>query len=243
MDASQWTAVTTASFGYTSGKTACFVNTPNNIFVRNGYLNLVARKETREFSCTDPQGSFYTRYTSGYVSTTGLFSQAYGLFEVRAKVSATAVQGLQSSFWLYPQDETKYGPWPASGEIDIAETYSKYPTLAIPFIHYNYDSRTTDQSTDTNVVTNDSCPMKRNQFNDYMVEWTPTTIKMMFNGTTCLIDHWIPSSPLVAPEPFDQPFFINLTQALGINTNAFEPSTTPLPATTQVDYVRAWTNG
>jgi hypothetical protein len=31
-----------------------------------------------------------------------------------------------------------------------------------------------------------------------------------------------------------------LTQALGIGLNGFTPGTTPLPATTRVDYVRVW---
>jgi hypothetical protein len=53
-------------------------------------------------------------------------------------------------------------------------------------------------------------------------------------------DSWNPAAPLVKPQPFDQPFFINLTQALGIGANLFDPATTPLPATTQVDYVRVW---
>lgn len=42
------------------------------------------------------------------------------------------------------------------------------------------------------------------------------------------------------PATFDQPFFMILTQALGIGTNAFDPATTPLPATTQVDWARVW---
>jgi hypothetical protein len=33
---------------------------------------------------------------------------------------------------------------------------------------------------------------------------------------------------------------VALSQALGINTNAFNPATTPLPATTSIDYVRVW---
>jgi beta-glucanase (GH16 family) len=150
------------------------------------------------------------------------------------------VAGLQSSLWLLPQNETKFGAWPASGEIDIAETYSEYPTLAIPTIHYSYDSGTADPSTHTNIVTNDACTINPNVFNDYVVEWTPTTITMLYNGVTCLVDRWIPSSPLVSPQPFNQPFFINLTQALGIYTNNFDPATTPLPATSEIQYVRAW---
>jgi hypothetical protein len=33
---------------------------------------------------------------------------------------------------------------------------------------------------------------------------------------------------------------IALTQELGIGGNAFNPASTPLPATTEVDYVRVW---
>jgi hypothetical protein len=42
------------------------------------------------------------------------------------------------------------------------------------------------------------------------------------------------------PQRFDQPFLISLTQALGIDTNAFRPWITPLSATTSIDYVRGW---
>ncbi|HEY1827442.1 MAG TPA: glycoside hydrolase family 16 protein [Acidimicrobiales bacterium] len=234
----QWAPVVTATSGYTSGRTACFVNTPNNISVGNGYLSLTARKEAAPFTCKDPLGSFQTQYTSGDLTTYGLFSQTYGRFEVDAKVPASTVRGLQSSFWLYPQNETKFGAWPATGEIDIAETYSQYPTLAIPYIHYY--SGAVVAATDTNLVTATNCTIATNQFNDYVVEWTPGTIKMIYNGQTCLVDHWTPASPLSGLEPFNQPFFVNLTQALGLATNAFNPSTTQLPATTEIKFVRVW---
>jgi beta-glucanase (GH16 family) len=240
LDPKQWAPVTTAASGYTSGMVACFVNSPNNISVGNGYLSLTARKEAAPFICQDPRGSFMTQYTSGTVSTTGLFSQTYGRFEVNAKLPAATVSGLQSSLWLFPQNELKYGAWPASGEIDIAETYSEYPTLAIPYIHYFYDYGTANASSHTNIVTNDHCTINPNVFNDYVVEWTPSTITMIYNGQTCLIDHWTPAFPESGSEPFNQPFFINLTQALGLDTNNFNPGNTPLPATSEIKYVRVW---
>jgi hypothetical protein len=45
--------------------------------------------------------------------------------------------------------------------------------------------------------------------------------------------------PSTGSEPFNEPFFIALTQALGVGTNAFSSTSTPLPATTEVDWVRA----
>jgi beta-glucanase (GH16 family) len=234
LDTKQWTPITTAGSGYISGLTACFMDSPNNISVGNGYLSLTARQETAPFFCKMPFGGFFTQYTSGTVSTYGLFSQTYGRFDVRAKLPPATIAGLQSSFWLVPQALT-----PPS-EIDIAENYSEYPTLAIPTIHYSYDPGTVNAANNTNVTTNYSCTIDPTQFNDYVVEWTPTTISMIYHGKPCLVDHWIASSPLTGNQPFNQPFFINLTQALGVWTNNFNPWITPLPATTEIQYVRGW---
>jgi beta-glucanase (GH16 family) len=168
------------------------------------------------------------------VNTSNLFSQAYGRFEVRARMPAATVQGLQESFWLWPEDATRFGAWPTSGEIDIAEAYSQYPDRAIPYIHYT--PAVFDPSVTNNMCTVGSVA----DFHTYVAEWTPTSITISYDGQTCLVDHWTPAFPLVAPEPFDQPFMIALTQALGIGGNTFIPGYTPLPATTQIDYVRVY---
>ena len=234
LDPSKWVAQRTDTSGYLNGMTACFVDSPNNVSVSDGTLKLSARKEAAAFSC-DPWGIFTTQYTSGMVTTAGgRFSQAYGRFEVRARITDTQVKGLQSSLWLWPVDANRYGMYPASGEIDIAEMFSAYPDYAIPFIHYN------PAAADPN-ITSYSCTISNlDAFHTYALVWTPSSLKILYDGRTCLIDQWIPAAPLTQPEPFDQPFFIALTQALGIGDNAFDPSTTPLPATTQVDYVRVW---
>jgi beta-glucanase (GH16 family) len=235
LDTTKWTPQQTATSGYNSGD-ECYVDSPNNVSVSGGVLNLTARQEAAPFTCNDPYGSYTTPYTSGMVTTDYKFSQTYGLFEVSAKIPAATVAGLQTSLWLWPNNDVAYGPaWPASGEIDFAEFYSEYPNLAIPYIHYNA------AAPDPN-VTNDNCVISNpaTQFHTYGVEWTSTSISMIYDGVTCLTDYWNPASPLVKPEPFNQPFFIALTQALGVATNAFNPATTPLPATTQIDWVRAW---
>ena len=46
------------------------------------------------------------------------------------------------------------------------------------------------------------------------------------------------TSPDMAPEPFNQPFFLAFTQAFGMDSNdMFEPGVTPLPATMKIDWV------
>ena len=121
-------------------------------------------------------------------------------------------QGLQSSFWLYPAQLT-YGAWPASGEIDIAEMFSQYPTLAIPYVHYNNSFSDRD-------ATNDNCVIgDPSQFHTYAVEWTPQSLTFLYDGAH------VPGRPLErrlaadrSGAPSTSPSIICLTQALGIGT-------------------------
>jgi beta-glucanase (GH16 family) len=234
LDTTKWSPQRTDNSGYTNGLTACFVDNPNNISVSDGSLKLTVRKEAEPFTCTDPQGSFSTPYTSGMVTTLGRFSQAYGRFEVRARILGATSKGLQSALWLWPVNPARYGAYPASGEIDFAEMYSNLRGRAIPYIHYN------PAVSDPN-VTNINCMISDiTAYHTYAVEWTATSIKIIYDGTTCLTDYWLPALPLHKPQPFDQPFLIALTQAIGVGNNALDPNKTPFPATTDIDYVRVW---
>lgn len=239
LNTSWWIPQVTATSGYTTGplgNEACYVNSPNNISVSGGALHLTVRKEAAPFLC----GLVLTQYTAGMVSTYERFNQTYGRFEVRAQLPSTTAAGLQETLWLWPVNDTLYGSWPASGEVDFSEFYSQYSTLDIPYIHYDYSSATVNPATDTNTVTATNCQIVPSAYNDYAVAWTPGSFTITINGTTCLVDNYIPDGGLTSPAPFNQPFFIALTQALGIGTNAFNPATTPLPATTSIDYVRVW---
>jgi beta-glucanase (GH16 family) len=238
LDRSWWTPQVTATSGYTtgpSGSQVCYVGSPNNISVSGGALNLTVRLQDAPFDC----GGLTTQYTGGMVSTAYSFSQTYGRFEVRALLPQTAVPGLQETLWLWPVNDTLYGSWPASGEVDFSEFYSEYSTLDVPYIHYDFDPATVNPATSTNTNTN-YCVISLSQYNDYAVTWSPGSFTVTINGTTCLVDNYLADGGLTAPAPFDQPFFVILTQALGIGTNAFDPATTPLPATTSIDYVRVW---
>lgn len=237
LDTTKW-AVLTSATGAPLNNGACYTTNPSNVSVSGGYLNLTVRQESAPITCTLPGGyKASTPYTAGEIGSK--FSQTYGRFAVRASFPAATVAGLQSSLWMYPKTLT-YGAWPLSGELDIAEWYSAYPDRAIPYLHYQYDTSTTDTTTNTNVVTNNFCVINNvNAFHEYAVEWTTTTITITFDGQVCMIDHPA-ATGLTGIAPFDQPFFMLLSSALGIGLNAYNASKTPLPATTQVDYVRMW---
>lgn len=231
-----WTPQVSATSGFITGYPywACYLDSPNNVSVSNGALHLTVRKEATPVNC----GGYTTDYTSGMVSTWQQFTQTYGRFEVRAKLPPVTAAGLQETLWLWPANANFYGAWPASGEVDFSEFYSQYSNLDVPVIHYDYDASTTNTATSTNVSTN-YCQINLSQYNNYAVVWQPGSFQITINGTTCLTDNYQPNN-VASPAPFDQPFFIALTQALGVGTNALDPNTTPLPATTNVDYVRVW---
>ncbi|MHB8694284.1 MAG: family 16 glycosylhydrolase [Solirubrobacteraceae bacterium] len=238
LNTSWWTPQVTATSGFATGSSsamACYIDSPNNISVSGGALHLTVQKEPAPFQC----GSLTTQYTSGMVSTLSKFDQTYGRFEVRMLLPQTLLPGLQETLWLYPQNPT-YGPWPASGELDFAEFYSLYPVLDVPYVHYNYDPSLTNQFSNTNRTTAD-CTINPVQYNDYAVTWQPGSFTITINGNPCLTDNYQANGGVPATAPFDQPFFIILTQALGAGLNAYDPLLTPLPATMSIAYVRVWT--
>jgi beta-glucanase (GH16 family) len=231
LDSTKWVPVTTASNGFTSAG-ECFLNRPENIRVGLGALRLTARRELVALTCSSPRGNFSTRYTGGYVTSWSKFAQTYGRYEIRAKFPSTETTGLHSALWLYPSTLT-YGAWPASGEIDIAEFFTRYPDRVIPNLHYKR------LTVDANVTNNYCMVTNPDTYHTYVLEWTPASITISYDGQVCLkTTAWYPDG-LSMPAPFDKPFFLNLTQALGSGTNAYS-TTTQLPGSTYVDYVKVW---
>ena len=140
LDGSKWSPMLTYASAYRTGPLfhqVCYVNNPDTINVSGGTLNLSVVQSAQPIGC---QGTYaskgQTDIEGGMVISYNLFSQEYGFFEASAEMPATSVPGLQETLWLYPQNETLYGPWPDSGEIDYGEFYSEYPNNDVPAIHY-----------------------------------------------------------------------------------------------------------
>jgi beta-glucanase (GH16 family) len=231
LDRTKWTPQQTAPNNFDTGP-ECFLDDPDNIAVMDGALHLTVRQEDGPVACG---GTAPRWYTSGMVSTTpaggGGFAQTYGRYEIRARVTGAKVAGLHEAIWMYPVEPQWVWPW--SGEIDIAEIYHRYPDRAIPYVHYS-------NALDPDVTRNDCLIDDIWDFHTYLLEWTPERIRISYDGEVCIDDAWAPWFPQTGRQPFDAPFFLILTQSLGIGGNQFSPSTTPLPASTIVDYVRIW---
>lgn len=228
LDRTKWHPQTNFATGQANAAArSCHVDDPANVAVKDGNLMLTVRKVSTYVFCL----GLPAKYTSGQVSTYRKFSQQYGRFEARMKSHPTngAIPGLQESFWLWPDDRYSTGLWPSAGEIDVAELYSQYNTLAIPFLHYtlfdNWGPR-------PGLNTAWNCPAARGVYNTYALTWTRTTLTIDVNGRTCLINR--------SGDPaFQKRYIVAFTAALGMHANALTAST-PIPATLAVDYIRVW---
>ena len=228
LDRTRWMPQTQFATGVQSAH-ACYSDDPSVINVANGSLNLSLRRVATPVSCTFGGLSGPTNYIAGSAMTYRLFSQQYGRFEARMKNTATTAPGLHEAFWLWPDDRVpSTTPWPYAGEIDISETYSVYPTLSIPFLHYAADLYGPVPGLNTAW----NCAAARGVWNTYTLEWTASRLEIFVNGKSCLVNK--------SGDPaFQKPYIIALTQLMGAAGNVYD-GRAPIPATTNVDYVKVW---
>jgi beta-glucanase (GH16 family) len=243
LDPTKWQPMLTSTSSYhtgPSGSYVCYMNDPRTISESGGTLNLSVINSGRSFQCNEIMHSFWTKYVGGMATSNGLFSQQYGYFQARVLLPAQATRGVQETLWLYPLNQTLYGAWPDSGEIDFGEFYSRFPNLDVPVIHYHGSTRDPNATSNNCAIAGQTTA---GQWHTYALKWTPTTLTTYYDGMTCFTDTYAPYAtyPDTPPKPFTQPFFLNLTQALGVGTaNGFQAWTTSLPVTTKVDWVRVW---
>jgi beta-glucanase (GH16 family) len=207
----------------------CVLDRPQTVAVADGTLRLSAVPATGDLSCPLRADGSRGSYVSGWVSTYGRWSQQYGRFEARMKVQDVKGPGLQEAFWLWP--DVRHGSdadWPHTGEIDIVETYSHKPGLAIPFLHYSADLRGAIDGLNTAW----GCATSRGEWHTYTLEWTADRLTILVDGRRCLVN-------TEGASTFRKRFIINLTQLLGTGQNLYDGAL-PLPATMQVDWVKVW---
>ncbi|MCW2800563.1 MAG: hypothetical protein JWQ70_2035 [Aeromicrobium sp.] len=202
----------------------CYVDSPDNVSVSGGYLHLSSRVESAPFVCHRTYGDFTTTKTAANVVSYGKFTQTYGRFEFRAKFP-TASLGYDSALWMSPQVLT-YGAWPNSGEIDVAEWFGNaYSDHVVASAHYLGE---------TSNIGNCVVPGAATGFHNYAVDWTATTMYYYFDDQLCFQHSWNPAAPLLAPKPFDQAFYMTMTQTGVWNAPV------GVSATMDLDWVRAW---
>ncbi|NHA01636.1 glycoside hydrolase family 16 protein [Nocardioides sp. W3-2-3] len=225
LDEKTWTAAEQVG-----SQDLCLIDSPRTVAVSGGRLRLSLITADASTPCPLRADGTRALYAGGQVSTYGRWSQQYGRFEARVRVQRADGPGLHEAFWLWP--DVRYGadqPWPQTGEIDVAETYSVRPDRAIPFLHSSADAGGPVEGLNTST----DCVAERGQWHTYTLEWTADRLRVAVDGERCL-----DSADLAAT--FRKPFIVALTQFMGTGDNLRDPARVPLPATMEVDWVRAW---
>jgi beta-glucanase (GH16 family) len=150
LDTSTWTKdVELGGFG--NGEFQMTTDSPSNLFLSNGQLYIVPTltsdiiplasifnggnftlqgcTSTNQTACSVESnaalGTVINPVQSARITTQGKKNIRFGKVEVRAKLPRG--DWLWPAIWMLPENNT-YGPWPASGEIDIVEARGNGPT-------------------------------------------------------------------------------------------------------------------
>ncbi|WP_214628859.1 glycoside hydrolase family 16 protein [Paenibacillus agaridevorans] len=184
--------------GWGNGEGQYYTGQAGNLYFDEEGLNLCARRETIESS----DGRSFA-YSSARIDTKDHFSFRYGKLVARARLPVG--QGLWPAIWLLPQDQA-YGPWPASGEIDIMEARGRLPHQVSGTLHYgkDWDHKRLDEFS----YTFDKGSIA--EFHDYVLEWDERSIRWLVDGH-CYAERAMEAGVM----PFDQPFYPVLNLAVG----------------------------
>ncbi|MBY0203208.1 glycoside hydrolase family 16 protein [Paenibacillus cucumis Kampfer et al. 2016] len=244
LDTSKWNIETgyylnddPGTWGWGNAELQHYTTSPQNIFVQDGKLNIRATHSNQSFP-QDPNR--FAKYASGKVNTKDKLSLKYGRVDFRAKLPTG--DGVWPALWMLPQDSV-YGTWAASGEIDVMEARGRLPGTTSGTIHFGgqwpanqYAGGEYHFPAGQNIA---------NDYHVYSVVWEPDNIKWYVDGKffyKVTNQQWSSAAAPNNPNaPFDEPFYLIMNLAIGGNFDGGRiPDASDIPATMQVDYVRVY---
>jgi beta-glucanase (GH16 family) len=207
-----------------------YTNRDVNSFVANGFLTIVAKKE----SFTD-QG-LTKQYTSTRLNSKYAFK--YGRVDVRAKLPSG--NGTFPAIWMLGKNINEPGAyfasqfgttnWPATGEIDIMEHWGNNPNVIHQSIHTPSSFGGT-VNTNTTAITQVSTT-----YHIYSIIWDANQIQFLIDDVAYYT--YNPAVKNASTWPFDKPQYLLLNIAMGGGGGAIDPAFTQ--STMEVDYVRVY---
>jgi hypothetical protein len=151
-------------------------------------------------------------YVSGMISSQPSFAQAYGYFEMRAKIPSGA--GMWPAFWLLRKDLK----WPP--EIDVMESVGDASK-----VYSTVHSKLMPSAEIEGRVAPDA-------FHTYAVAWDPKRVEFYVDG------HDIGGQ--ATPADLDQPMYMIANLAVGGTWPGPPDSMSEFPAVMSIDYIRAY---
>ncbi len=239
----------------------CYTDRRGNAAVKDGKLIITARKE----KATGPAFPLAQRgdpakaneqatrdYTSARLVTRGKAAWTYGKIEVRAKLPQG--QGTWPAIWMLPED-SRYGTWAASGEIDILEAVNLgvrcdtceggVENRILGTLHFGGQWPANKHKGDETAL-----PAPIDDFHVFGIVWEKGKIVWTVDGkpyATRVVGEWSTSGSSDPAAPFDRPFHLLLNLAVGgglaegrglkgVDARGY-------PKIMEVDWVRVWQCG
>lgn len=209
-----------------------------NAWCQNGLLIIEGRKEVKR-NPNYKAGSKdwrtnreYIGYTASSINTSGKHSWQYGRFVMRGRIDISS--GLWPAWWTLGVS----GRWPANGEIDIMEYYSKKLLANIASMGAGRKAQWY-----SNTFPIDSLGGKTwaSKFHIWRMDWDENAIALFADD---ILLNKVELSKLVNKDgsdihPFKQPHYMLLNLAIG-GMNGGDPANTTFPNRFEVDYVRVY---
>lgn len=237
----------------------CYTKSRRNVAIEDGKLVITARQERvtgpalpphLRFGSALPDAKATRAFSSARLTSRGKAAWRYGKIEVRAILPQG--QGTWPAIWMLP-DKANYGPWAASGEIDILEAVN----LGVPCAKCPGGRENTILGT---LHFGGKWPNNKHkgeevafpgvldgEFHTYAIEWFPDRITWQVDGRTYAertVSEWSTTGSSAPGAPFDQPFHLiinlaiggKLAESRGVGGVRLDGN----PKRMEVDWVRVW---
>lgn len=159
-------------------------------------------------------------YSTGGVSTYKKYTFQYGKVDIRAQLPKMT-NSLWPALWFVAEDSGRNCVY----EVDLMEAVDNPRTI---YFNYHDNAHSNGSVSSTVSGTDLSAAM-----HDYEIEWNPTTIVYRFDGVERLRTPYSPNLPM----------YLMMNTALHGSWAAPVDSTTVLPTTFNIDYVRVYKEG
>ena len=225
------TKLDTTKWGYQYGcfdpaqrSQAQYTDSPDNVSVRDGYLNLTARYSPMKTkwdgtqiprTCKHGSVTYDAPFTSGMITTKTkdgkvLYAAPGTGFYAEARIKLPSARPSWSAFW---GTGTK-GAYPANGEIDVFESKGYDPTHLMSNVHTPRIGEPKKTTQHQGMMTGDTSS-SQSEFHTYGVRKTADAIEFYFDGT---LTHTVKMSDIKGDNPFldkDNNLVLMLNQMVG----------------------------
>ncbi|ALH80801.1 glycoside hydrolase family 16 protein [Sphingopyxis macrogoltabida] len=239
----------------------CYTDKAANAAIEDGRLVITARRErtrgpafplSQRGDAAKAQATATKDYSSARLVTRGRAAWTYGKIEVRAKLPQG--QGTWPAIWMLPERPI-YGPWAASGEIDILEAVNLgvrcescaggIENRILGTLHFGGAWPNNKHKGDETAL-----PAPLDGFHVFGIVWEKGKIVWTVDGqpyATRVASEWSTSGAGDPAAPFDRPFHLILNLAIGgglaEGRGVKGVDESGYPKIMEIDWVRVWQCG